>query len=334
MKKHLTTVLAALLALSLLFLSACGSGKNDESTAAATRTHEPETFNENEWDAVDNGNKAEPSATEGGGEAQAGTADPSQTTEVPSPDEPSGVVPDETAEPGSAAEVTTAPPVTEPATTAPGGSPYAGYTKADIVNYLSAAVNKTKAYRGNVTVSHKESFTSQVSDVTPGGALTTKAVNFVKDLVLKPSEETYSFSGGTAQTKDGETTQLLLPKDKAFTLTADGVSAAAIRQENGMAHVRVVLVPETVNSLSAVPKYNASAIGYLDLDGKFSVITIKELTINYPGSVIDAYIRSDGYVASVTYTVKMDAYAKASGLGITGSARFSGDQVESWTINW
>ena len=210
----------------------------------------------------------------------------------------------------------------------------ASFTKADILSYFTAAVTKTKAYRGNITVNHKESFTSTVTDVTPGGALVTQAVNFVKDLVLKPSEEVYSFSGGTAVTSEGETTQLLLPKAAAFTLPPEGVANATIAREGDKTHVVLTLAAEEVNSLSAVPKYNSSAIGYLNLDGKFSIIQIQELTIKYPGSKIDALVRDDGYVQSVTYTITLDSYAKARGMGITGTANFYGDQVEVWNINW
>ena len=332
MKKNLTMLLALLLALALTVLNACGKKDGEEDGSDLLDHSAQETFNEDEWDAVDNGGETNaPSSAEE--PAEVGTQETRTEQTTGAPETP-------TAEPNETASTPpTAAPVTEAPTAAPqtpngNASPYAGYSKADIVNYLSAAVNKTKSFTGSVTVSHQESFTSQVSDVTPGGALTTRAVNFVKDLVLKPTQETYNFSGGTATTKDGETTQLLLPKDKPFSLTADGVAAAAIRQENGLTHVRLVLASETVNSLSDVPKYNAASIGYLNLDGKFKIIQIRELTIHYPGSIIDAYVRPDGYVSSVTYTVKMDAFAKASGMGINGSARFTGDQVESWVINW
>ena len=61
---------------------------------------------------------------------------------------------------------------------------------------------------------------------------------------------------------------------------------------------------------------------------------MESIDIKYPGSTIDAYIRGDGYVDSVTYTIKLDAYGKANAMGITGSANFGGDQKEIWKINW
>ena len=211
---------------------------------------------------------------------------------------------------------------------------YSSYSKADIVNFLSAAVNKTKGYTGNITVHHKESFSSTITNVNPGGNLVTQAVNFVKDLVIKPSEEDYFFADGIALASEGEKIQLLLPKTSAFSLTPNGVESASISDENGLAHVVLTLVPEEVNSLSDIPKFNASSIGYLDIAGEFSVISVQEVNIKYSGSIIDALIRSDGYVQSVTYSIPLSAYAKAVAMGITGSADFTGEQIEVWDINW
>ena len=151
---------------------------------------------------------------------------------------------------------------------------------------------------------------------------------------IRPTEETYAFSGGHATTAEGEDTQLLLPKAAAFTLPAAGVQSASAKEENGMTHVFLTLAPEECTDLSQIPAYHAASIGYLDIGSKFSLLKIQSVDIKYPGSTIDAFIRPDGYVASVTYTVKMDASAQASAMGITGSANFGGDQVEIWEINW
>lgn len=228
--------------------------------------------------------------------------------------------------------VSAAPPATVPATQAPN---YAAYTPAQVVDLLSKAVNKTKGYTGAITVHHKESFDNpSITNVQPGGAVMQPAIDFVVGLVVKPTEENYKFSGGYATTSEGEQTQLLLPKSAAFTLNANGVQSATASQENGMVHVRVTLKPEQCTSLTQIPAYNASAIGYLDISSKFSVLKIQQVNIQYPGSTIDAYIRPDGYVQSVTYVISLSAHAQAQAMGITGSADFSGNQTEVWNIQW
>ncbi len=227
----------------------------------------------------------------------------------------------------------TAPPTTAAPTTAAQPN-YAAYTAEQTVKLLSDAVNKTKAYRGNITVHHKESFTGGLKSVQPGGALVQRAVDFVIGLVVKPTEEDYQFANGVATTSEGEQTQLLLPKAAPFTLTAAGVQSAVARAENGGVRVQLTLKPEVCTALDQIPPNNAAAIGYLNLAGRFSVLKINSVKIQYPGSTIDALIRPDGYVQSVTYTIKMDATAEATGMGISGSGNFAGDQTEVWEIRW
>lgn len=299
--QKLQRLTAVILLLSLLALAGCGAKKEQETTAEpVSETTEAETL-------------SSPVSTTPFSDAATTAA---SETEVAT----------------TAAPTTAAPTTAAPTTAAP--IPVSAYTPAQVLELLSGAVNKTKGYTGSVTVHHKESFTGGLKNVTPGGALVQQAVDFVMNLVAKPTEEDYQFSGGTAVTSEGETTQLLLPKAAAFTLPPEGVASASASEENGMVHVRLTLAPETCTSISEIPAYNASAIGYLDLASKFKVIKIQSVTIQYPGSTIDAYIRPDGYVQSVTYTIKLDAATTASGMGITGSANFAGDQVEEWNIQW
>ena len=306
-------ILAAALALSLLTLTACGKKKPEETTAQPTE--EPSESLTSETPSV----YTEP------------------TTLPPAVPETTTAAPVETTLPPVTAAPETQPPTTAAPAPAPTEAPktdYASFTKEQTLALLTQAVNQTKAYAGNITVHHKESFDFAITDVQPGGALVQQAVDFVKNLVIKPSEETYSFSGGHATTSEGEDTQLLLPKAAAFTLPAAGVQSAWAQEENGLVHVFLTLVPEECTSLTQVPAYHAASIGYLDIGSSFHVLQIKSVDIKYPGSTIDAYIRPDGYVSAVTYTVKLDAFAEAAAMGITGSAKFGGDQVEAWTVNW
>ena len=310
---HMKAAVAVLLILALITLGACGSRKTPEEPSSTQSTSES-TLPVTESAAAVTGESASADAA-----AVTSAADTTLTTAAVS-----------TTAPAATAEATSA----ATSATAASGSDFSSFDKAQTLNFLAAAINKTKAYTGDITVHHKESFTSEVTNVKPGGALATRALNFIKDLVLKPTEEDYRFSGGTATTSEGETTQLLLPKAAAFTLPEEGVAAASISQEGDLAHVVLTLAAEEVRSLSEVPKYNAASIGYLDIAGSFSILQIDEVTIRYPGSVIDAYVRGDGYVDRVTYTIKLDAGGKAHAMGISGSADFNGDQVEIWEIKW
>lgn len=305
-------IFCAVLSICLLFLCSCGGNKDGETTAAPDETLSDTTELQTDMPS----------------EQESQTADVTEApTAAPATEAPATNAPATEKQTERATERATEAPVTAPVQTA--------YTKEQIVEALKSAVNKTKGYTGNITVHHKESFSDmKISNVTPGGELSSRAMNFITGLIIKPSEEDYSFSGGKATTSEGEQTQLLLPKDAAFTLDASGVKSAKLEKKDGMTHITVTLVSEECNSLTDKPKHNASAIGYLDIGGAFSKMKITAIKIVYPGSVIDAYVRDDGYVSSVTYTVNMDCHGEASYGLINGSADFKGAQTEVWNVKW
>ncbi len=239
------------------------------------------------------------------------------------------------------ADTTRAPEVTLPTqvpsqeenTTASGGSDYSSYTTAQIISLYSAALNKTRAYSAPFTAVKTESFTAEVTDAYPGGALTELLASNIVKLVGSEGQQTLSFSGGRATDSEGENVPVLLPQKGDFSLPVEGVASAAISKEGDKTRVKITLVPETV-SMGEVPAYNSGAIGYLDTSGMdFKIITISRVDITYTGSVIDAVIRSDGYIESVTYTINMSTYAELSGMGISGYGTLTGTQIESWAQN-
>ena len=229
-------------------------------------------------------------------------------------------------------EVTTA--VVAENTTAAPLPDYSSYTAKQIVDVYAAALEKTRGFTGAVRVNHSESFTANIKDAHPGGALTELLASNIVKLVGSEGQQTLNFRNGYAVNADGETVPLLLPQRTAFSLPEQGVASAQIRASGNKTNIKIVLIPETV-SMGQVPQYNSSAIGYLDTsDMEFKIITISRVDITYPGSVIEAVIRSDGYIESVKYTINMSTYAELSGMGITGYGTLEGAQTELWTINW
>ena len=245
------------------------------------------------------------------------------------------VIPQET-QPQVTVPQTTVPQVTLPqaeTTTAPVQEEIS-YTKAEIINIYSEALNKTRAYAGALTVNHTESFTADIKDAHPGGALTELLASNIVKLVGSEGQQTLSYNGGYAVNKDGETVPVLLPQRTHFNLPEAGVADARLSKTGDKTIIRLVLVPETV-TMGQVPTYNSGAIGYLDTSGMdFKIITISRVDITYPGSVIDAVIRADGYIESVTYTINMSTYAELSGMGVSGYGTLEGAQTERWQLNW
>lgn len=211
---------------------------------------------------------------------------------------------------------------------------YSSYTKKQIIDIYAKALNKTRSYKGNLSVQHNEVINTKVIDAHPGGALAARFINYVLGLIGRGGEETLNFSGGKAVNKDKETIPLLLPQRTSFKLPESGVASASIEKSGDMLHIVLTLAAEKV-SMGKAPEYNSGAIGYLDTAAMdFKLVKLNRVDINYPGSVIDAYIRSDDYISVVNYTIKMKTYAEVSGMGISGSGTLEGSQSEKWSLNW
>ena len=200
-----------------------------------------------------------------------------------------------------------------------------------ILELLTNAVNKTKAYTGNLSVYHSESFQANVTECT-GGALVAKAVNILMGMVVKPTEETLSFSGGTAVNSEGETATILLPQKGGFRLTMSGISSISAYADGQNTVVSVSLIPESVG-MYETPAANAAGVGFLDVSKlDLSFLEVTKADIRYTGSTIKAVIAPSGYVNYAEYTIPLHVEGSAHAGPISGSAVFDGMQTEIWNI--
>lgn len=211
---------------------------------------------------------------------------------------------------------------------------YSSYSKSEIIKLYSDALSKTRSYTQPITVHHKESFDGSVVECSPDISLAKTLANYIISAIADPSETDYSFSGGTATNEDGESIPLLLPQRTTFSLPENAVNAATVTENNGTLNIHIELISESVG-FGEVPKYNSSAIGYLDTSQfDFKIITVNSCTITYSGSTIDAVIRPDGYISECTYVINMSTTGNVTGMGITGGGTIAGAQTEVWTLNW
>ena len=208
-----------------------------------------------------------------------------------------------------------------------------GWSTNQIISKAKDAVNKTKAYKGSLTVDHNESFTADVTDCSAGG-IVRSVVDLMIGWVVKPVEETLVFQNGKAVNSEGETVPIILPKRNNFSLDSSGVKSASVQRVGNEYVIKITLVEESVG-MYQVPKHNAGAVGYLDVANfDISFMEVDSADIVYKGSSIELRINAEGYVTYANYKIPLHIDGSAHRGSISGSATFEGEQTEEWYLNF
>ena len=207
------------------------------------------------------------------------------------------------------------------------------WTTAQIIAKAKDAVNKTKAYTGNLTVTHSEGFTADVTECT-GGEIVKSIVNLMIGWVVKPVDETLVYQNGKAVNSEGETVPIILPKRNGFSLNENGVESATVQQAGNEYIIKIKLIEESVGMYDT-PTHNAASIGYLDVASfDISFMEIDSANIVYKGSSIELRINAEGLVTYANYKIPLHIDGSAHKGSISGSAAFDGEQTEEWRLGW
>lgn len=248
-------------------------------------------------------------------------------------------VPTQTTTAAPATQAPTDAPSDVPATDAPESTTAApsadvgSMSKDEVVAFLGEAVNKTKGYTENLSAKHTESFDANVTNCT-GGSTVAGIVNSVMSGIVKPTDETLTYSAGSAVNSEGETVQILLPKAGAFSLNPAGAESAVAAKDGDNTVVDIKLVQET-SGLGQAPQYASTCVGFLDLsDISVPGVTINRADTTYNGVTIHAVVRPDGYVSSVTYVTPVHLELEAKALVATATATIEATETESFEIMW
>ena len=208
-----------------------------------------------------------------------------------------------------------------------------GWSTSEIIEKAKSAVNRTKAYKGNLSVNHSESFTANVTECSAGGVVRA-VVDLMIGWVVKPVQETLVYQNGTAVNSEGETVPILLPKKNNFSLSERGVESASVQRVGNEYIVHINIVEESVGMYDA-PKHNAASVGYLDVASfDLSFMEIDSANIVYKGSAIELRINADGYVTYANYRIPLHIDGSAHKGSVSGSATFEGEQTEEWVLNY
>lgn len=216
------------------------------------------------------------------------------------------------------------------------------YTDEQIVQMLNYYVNYVKT-EPNMSATKTEKITVNVTALSVD-ALRDTVNGIVGDLIGDGGETVeYTFvNGAVTSTTDEEANigdspyALIPPLNKDFLVTMDGIADASVTVDaNGNVTYKVVLVSESTTLQAPVPKYNSTAVGYLDLAGlDISPAKITTADMYYSGSTISVTVDSQDRVIELYSTIPMTGKGEA-GIGfISGSAEFGGGQEEKWTFSY
>ncbi len=210
-----------------------------------------------------------------------------------------------------------------------------GWSWSKILSTATDAINRTKAYKGQLSVDHTESF---VANVTQAEGVPINLAQAMMRWVAKPVSETLVFNNGSAVNSAGETVPILLPKRGPFTLSESGLTGASVALVDNQYDIKLSIVREQVGMYD-VPVNNAAAIGYLDAASMdLSLLTITSAFIDYQGSWLEIRISPEGLVTYAEYHIPMDCGGTGHGNSIfsnlSGSLTFEGEQSEVWRFHW
>ncbi len=259
------------------------------------------------------------------------------------PTEPTATVQQPVTQPQQNSLIPTQPNVTQPTPVTPTEAQTSAqekdpsqWSKAEILSYVTSAVNKSKAYKGKLTVGHKESFDVNIDNISVGGSLIKNTANQIISSVAKPTDETLTFVNGKTTTSEGETVPILLPKRQNFALTIDGLASASASKSGNNTVINLKLVQETSSLSNPAPKHNDAACGYMSISDVDlpSIVTVERLDMKYTGSTIQLTVNSNGYVTSCTYTIPVIIDGSGNVKVMSADFRVSAKIVEVWNLNW
>lgn len=199
----------------------------------------------------------------------------------------------------------------------PQASTVLGYNKNQIVAYYNTCL-KSSYSQPKMTDTKTEHVDVNVSGIDIGNLnwdVDQMAQNIISNNTKNNDKPTtMTFSNGRAS--DGTAAnQFVLPTN----LYGDAVQSANI-QQSGSGYKIVITLKQESCSHTGTARYNASCAWPLDINviDFGSAITIQSCTFNYPGTVLTAYVDSQGRVNNVTVEMPLTvANAQGKALGIT-----------------
>ncbi|HZK21617.1 MAG TPA: hypothetical protein VFC76_04995, partial [Oscillospiraceae bacterium] len=194
-------------------------------------------------------------------------------------------------------------------TTKPQGT--AQKSKADIAKLYNDALNKTKAYKGDVKVKRVEGVTTTVTKLALVKSI---AQSMLPNTYPETREGTFKNGVATAdaRTKKGEEKKdrdpgaklaeyIPPPEGKSAKLSAAGIKDAKYTAVGSGYKLEITLVQEAGDGINYVPPYHSSVMDTLAMsDEELKPFSVINATTTYSGATITMQVNSNGLVTSLS----------------------------------
>ncbi len=186
-------------------------------------------------------------------------------------------------------------------------------SNADIAKLYNDAINKTKAYKGNVKIKRVEGVTTTVTEFgfSPLKGVAEKAL---PNTYPETREGTFKNGAATAEKrtkKNGDVKEydpgaklsnfLPPPEGKSAKLSAAGIKDAKYTAVGGGYKLEITLIQETGNSINFVPPHHSSVMDTLAIsDDELGDFRVLDATSTYAGAKIVASVNAQGVLTSLS----------------------------------
>ncbi len=210
-------------------------------------------------------------------------------------------------------------------------------TIAEIVTGYNTAANATKAYKAQVAITDSGQVTSVINKITGGSVVKNIAEDMLPNFYWDNQTETFingEYTYNTNHTLDDH-----LPvcgQQYMSILEPAGVSSAYCIQEGTGWKYKIVLAPETVNSLEGVPKYRSQCMDYLEVDNNdLAPFSAKSATVNYTEATITATVNAAGLLETLHMEIPANIIGKLSYKNMMNvDVDVSGKTIENFFFNY
>ncbi len=209
-------------------------------------------------------------------------------------------------------------------------------TVEEIVAAYNLAANATKAYKERITITDSGGVTSVINKITGGIAVAKRAEKMLPNFRWGPYLET--FVDGKSMRHDYSTLANSLPVfGEAYMsiLESAGVSKALRISEGTGWKYKIILSPETVDSLDGIPKYRAQCMDYLELDERdLEPFKLKSVAVKYTEATITAYANADGLLEKLHFVIPADIVGEFSYGIINVDVDITGTTTENYLFTY